>query len=60
MESIGVRELKERTSEILRRVRENGESYAVYVAVARRLNLPWVTWDQELQSRAGVVKVMRP
>jgi predicted nucleic acid-binding protein len=34
---------------------------AVYVALARRLNIPLATWDQELLQRAGqVVTVQRP
>ena len=34
---------------------------AVYVALARRLNIPLATWDQELLQRAGqVVTVQQP
>ena len=34
---------------------------AVYVAVARRFDLPLVTWDQEVQTRcAGFIEVVHP
>lgn len=34
---------------------------AVYVAVARRFNLPLVTWDQEVEARAGrFIQVIHP
>lgn len=34
---------------------------AVYVAVARRLGLPLVTWDEEIHTRcAGVIRVVYP
>lgn len=34
---------------------------AVYVAVARRLDLPLVTWDGEIQARAsGLIQVTHP
>ncbi len=34
---------------------------AVYVATARRLNVSLITWDQELQTRAGaLIKITHP